>query len=1604
MPRYTVTVVDAGQVFQATTLLIPLAEGAIVSALHGQIFVRCIRQQLQITLDSHSITLHLGDASGPVIDQEDVLSDVVLQPQTERVFAVCSAISAGSGVASDATATQSAAALAVFGAHDGAILRVRLRTPANVKDAVSSLPTFNIQHTSNIKQLHDQAAQTLGLPQAFEEPSLVDECNCNFARRLADAPSSECTLFVIYDKSVVKPLRVLSTARFAIDEALQTQFGVDLESKKKIHYHGVLNASGVFLKMPVMSICSKERHIPAHARATALMDESTQARLRLLDLHTSELPIHASSMGVSITASGITGLAEDGALEIFAIYGDRAHWQPPIRQSNRGMAMFLSSLRVTASLVKEMSRKESDIDAVLHVFDVLIGFSPALRTFYLLTQGKTPTAQECAALSHAIFYALEEMVPSELVGAGKDRLFEGSRLLFGLLLEKAKSIRLPSIDAQPFHAPYLTCLSGTQLLDVQTQEPIMHAVNTDIGPVEQGYHDAFAKGGPLYLSPAQPRLVLSSHHDLEGARSALLSGGSTREIVAFSKGRLQADYRYEDGGNQDSVFDPTELTDLHYLAELCGQNKLAVHMPSQLVSAEHPCLTFDRNAHLAVYLGEEACGTPGKSSLVFRPQHGTSAEDTAVIEQLIAPIVKAYENAGTSVFDASGGAAVRKAEAPDEILMFCVDVSASMRTSTDFSDINDDDEIADPTSGEPVIEGEWYTCATFDDLKEILAKHESFDDMMGMICATHAANKRACAMEVLNSLKKQLSDQLVQKLAALEQARRRNAGFFRPNATDDQTAALNKLKTFRAGLQTHELGLCDFLQYRAATMPRTRTWTWSVGDAVPSSAPAQHIPALPATLTEIPDDLCCPVSHALMDDAVKATDGHTYSRTALQQWYAVRHSSPLHGTPTTDISMQNDIMIASAAAAWMLGDGLIGLPAESSAPSPAKKRRSDAGATLTINFDSRVGGFQRVVPISISSNNLHRLAYRGLKGRHNIFQLALKDSNRVVFPDNRALTHLVNGIMDTADISIRIAEESDMTRGVADRNAQAGQLALVKIFTGNNIMDCSYWVDRYTTVTAASVLWKLWRFQAENYGYITSGYTQIWTQMTDSGDGLASGHPCKKSGVRLSTFLNRGSCYGHLGAESVFNDHSRTIDYSAPLVLKVSVAYASPNSAKRSMKLSRLDVLKQMFEALINRILGFRFKTHLGLVTISTKATLQTPISHVVENFRRATSTMSANGDTALWDALALARDQLSQYALQHTQAKKRIIVISDGYDTKSVKNTGHDVAFECKANDIAVDTVILGDTDNKELAALSGILGGYSFKPTSLINALAMCEMEPFLSITERPTIVLSANLSRERYAFGSQFRRRMWNTTYTEVSDTRFPERKAHPNVNDSFIPLSAATQLPGRPAAGAAGARSNMRINRLLNEMRQLVSNGSSTTYDVYVSESDISFWKVVMSGPDDTPYAGGNFLLYVDFEERYPAFAPKARFITRIKHVNVNLHGRICHSILDRDWTSDTSMSRLLDTFYGLLFQAELSDPINTSTTLGYHHDQVEYADEVRVHVRKYARQSREAWKDEILDGVEWEGDSEGNGSEDEDRTRPGYSENDEDDEDDDEMED
>lgn len=150
-----------------------------------------------------------------------------------------------------------------------------------------------------------------------------------------------------------------------------------------------------------------------------------------------------------------------------------------------------------------------------------------------------------------------------------------------------------------------------------------------------------------------------------------------------------------------------------------------------------------------------------------------------------------------------------------------------------------------------------------------------------------------------------------------------------------------------------------------------------------------------------------------------------------------------------------------------------------------------------------------------------------------------------------------------------------------------------------------------------------------------------------------------------------------------------------------------------------------------------------------------------------------------------------------------------------------------------------------------------------------------------------------------------------------TSYHQSRSIPNLDDDFMELKAVASRPTNAGCAATGSRGRLRTTRLLNEMKAIAADETACKYDIYVSERDSSFWKCVVQGPDVSPYSAGSFLLYIHAEDNYPTFAPKARLLTKIRHPTVNPNGRICHSIFDRDWTSDTNITTLLDTVYGLL---------------------------------------------------------------------------------------
>lgn len=290
---------------------------------------------------------------------------------------------------------------------------------------------------------------------------------------------------------------------------------------------------------------------------------------------------------------------------------------PTIGQSERGLANLLSTLRIFASITHASKMESPEQDAVLHVFYLLTRFPPAVRAMHVLMVGKSPSRAEQAALAQAVYEILKTIVPLHAIRSDSARLFEGSRLLFGLLLEKAKHLKV-SMHSQDAGLAYINSRT-VEIRNMRTMEPVARPVQTISGLVDCGLYNAFKENdGMLRWSDGTIYRPIASI-DRKLSRAALLSGGIKEQIVIFDIDAANITRRYVDHGKVERVISAAEYSDLQYLATLCCRNRLEVVHPSALPSAEAPVLTLDRQGLLAVYVGRQPCSEAGRDITLFRP-------------------------------------------------------------------------------------------------------------------------------------------------------------------------------------------------------------------------------------------------------------------------------------------------------------------------------------------------------------------------------------------------------------------------------------------------------------------------------------------------------------------------------------------------------------------------------------------------------------------------------------------------------------------------------------------------------------------------------------------------------------------------------------------------------------------------------------------------------------------------------------------------------------------------------------------------------------------------------------------------------------------------
>ncbi|KAE9993630.1 hypothetical protein EG327_004151 [Venturia inaequalis] len=1629
MERYTVSVLP----LESTRFLIPFRTASTVFEFKTEIARRLQKQGTAV--DAPSIQLYLGNKNGPLLDDEDLLANVVLDPSKEEVFATIPSDRSGS-TASITVTSQAVAQLfqlkisscEPLEANESGF-RIRVITPRLAKQqkdlsAVSLLPGL-FSRTTTLRTIRTRVAQQLGLDndKALEETNCDDqECNCSFAKSLVnnthfkiksreDAQAVTGTPFIVtHSKGVVEQMcaqgSVDQSSLFSqISNTLEAKFGSQWSSFRRMELFNENRRVGSFMTnfVPIVAVCSKSRHVvlqPAVAgnvdisRTDAQSNElaDNDARQFTVDLHTAEAPIAATRFDLTICQLGLEDTIVNGVLNLFAvvrqvstdktvrpkgkdgIYLAGPSWELPVKQSERGTAMFLASLRVFCHFFGSSMVDDRLRDSILHVFHVLSDFPPAVRTLHILLTDKTPSLSECAAFVQACYETVREMVPLRLIGSNNGRIFEGARLFFGYIAEKSKAFKLPAEDGNLL--PYLGALKMVHLCQSETMEPIAFPVDSNLGLLEQGCFDALSSG-VIEFTEAGLGPVSALPLDGRTKRAALLSGGHCTEVLMFDIDILYANDKYTATGKmsgQSQIIDSAEMQDVNYLSVLCSRNELTVVSPRRLASASAPSLTLDRDGLGAVYVGRQPCGNPGRDFLIFRPTRGGEMTvDPAIVAQLLSPIMALREADGSAILDAIGDPAEQKLEIPDEILMICVDCSASMEDRTGFHDVAIEDEGSEAASISSKY-GLVKTLAEISDLesnptaistpleetKEELVAHDSFENIVQTIGHTLYHLQESIASELLVLLINVMVKGVRSQQVLVDSANRR-AWALGSAQIDGFQSRLADLKKTLIGLIRHKDALADFLVFRARSVTGLPTsWYWNIGDDVPPATQAQQGDPRVSTALKlrIPAEYCCPISEDLFDDPVTTADGQHYDRAAITRWFQIRKSSPCTGLPLANTNLSTDRRMVKDVREWINGEDLVHNEQEQ----PLEKKHQKV-QPVVITFQGRQGMFNRTVSCDIATSVLYDLAFRALKGRYTDFNLSL--ASEVILPAN-ASTIGSFGITGNILVKISLPGPSLGVSGATEVNSSTNNddLCLVKIYDDPSRQLFGVWLPKSTELTFSDLMFSYWRFMWRECSKHPKKLVTPWTGLSDMGDGKYRGRPLSLLD-KISPYLTPIHAIGKLGKETIYQSSSRS-NSSEPLVFKFMFRAERWKSSRRKTQLSRLDALKQMFDQLLNRIIAYGYRTHLGLITINSLAHPVQRITHVVEDFRATVTRLTAHGDTALWDSLELAKDRIVEYAAKYPQARKRILCISDGMDTRSIRSP-FQVYPDLVRNGIVVDSFCLGEVDNLSLRTVSFLTDGFKFAPKTLEQAMMICELEPVLSQLERDTAAIVSKRNACRLAGSSNPASRFYSATgYADaepLSKDLFPNRKEHPHLQDSFVELVPSSRRGFGPATRVG---SNLRSSRLLGEIQSIAAN-PHPHMDVYVSEQDMSFWKIVMQGPPDSIYGSGTFVLYLHMEENYPTFAPKCRFVTSIYHPNVNKHGRICHSIFDRNWTSDTTTYMVLSTVYGLLLVPDYSDPVNVVVTLDFHHDQVAFAELAREHITKHATESRTEHRSAILGG-------------------------------------
>ena len=146
----------------------------------------------------------------------------------------------------------------------------------------------------------------------------------------------------------------------------------------------------------------------------------------------------------------------------------------------------------------------------------------------------------------------------------------------------------------------------------------------------------------------------------------------------------------------------------------------------------------------------------------------------------------------------------------------------------------------------------------------------------------------------------------------------------------------------------------------------------------------------------------------------------------------------------------------------------------------------------------------------------------------------------------------------------------------------------------------------------------------------------------------------------------------------------------------------------------------------------------------------------------------------------------------------------------------------------------------------------------------------------------------------------------------------------------------------------------LKRLTKELNEITQDPPSGCSAAPRDPADMFAWLATITGPGESPYDGGVFVLNVAFPKDYPFRPPKITFNTKIFHPNVSRQGgEICLDILKDEWSPALTISRVLLSITSLLTDPNPEDPLDGDVASLYLDNRPEFERTARCWTERYA---------------------------------------------------